>query len=123
MGLRFRFCLFAWSTEEFGDINKSCTYRILSVSAMKKGVQEKILCSFLLQTCDLRVPEAAGATAAGGREREPLQARNRERADKTQCGRAGDLDSEVVKHRFKSCLRNEKRSTRKNLVLFFIANL
>ena len=53
MGLRFRFCLFAWSTEEFGDINKSCTYRILSVSAMKKGVQEKVLCSFLLQACDL----------------------------------------------------------------------
>ena len=46
MGLRFRFCLFAWSTEEFGDINKSCTYRILSVSAIEKRDTRKNLVSF-----------------------------------------------------------------------------
>ena len=59
------------------DINKSCTYRILSVSAIKKRDTRENLVSFFMP-CDRRVPGAAAPTAAGGRRRKVMQARNRE---------------------------------------------
>ena len=104
MGLRFRFCLFAWSTEEFGDINKSCTYRILSVSAIEKRDTRKNLVSFFYA---LRPTGSRGCSTDRCRwqkkegdagEKSGVPQTERREGERTTRFRGGQ-------GRFKSCLR------------------
>ena len=66
------------------------------VSASEKGIQEKNLVSFFV-LCDRRVPGAAAPTAAGGRRRKVMQARNREFRRQNAERESGRPDFEVGK--------------------------
>ena len=71
--------------------------------------------------CDRRVPGAAAPTAAGGRRRKVMQARNREFRGQNAERESGRPDFEVGKAGSNPVSAIEKRDTRKNLVSFFYA--
>ena len=71
--------------------------------------------------CDRRVPGAAAPTAAGGRRRKVMQARNREFRRQNAERESGRPDFEVGKAGSNPVSAIEKRDTRKNLVSFFYA--
>ena len=112
--------VFCHSRIAIWDINKSCTYRILSISAIEKRDTRKNLVSFFMP-CDRRVPGAAAPTAAGGRRRKVMQARNREFRRLNAERESGRPDFEVGKAGSNPVSAIEKRDTRKNLVSFFYA--
>ena len=95
------------------------------VSASEKGIQEKNLVSFFV-LCDRRVSGAAAPTAAGGRRRKVMQARNREfrrqNAEREsgrpdfEVGKAGSNPVSAIKKRDTS----EKEIQEKILYLFFM---
>ena len=89
------------------------------VSASEKGIQEKNLVSFFV-LCDRRVPGAAAPTAAGGRRRKVMQARNREFRRQNAERESGRPDFEVGKAGSNPVSAIKKRDTRENLVSFFM---
>ena len=89
------------------------------VSASEKGIQEKNLVSFFMP-CDRRVPGAAAPTAAGGRRRKVLQARNREFRRQNAERESGRPDFEVGKAGSNPVSASEKGIQEKNLVSFFM---
>ena len=89
------------------------------VSASEKGIQEKNLVSFFMP-CDRRVPGAAAPTAAGGRRRKVMQARNREFRRQNAERESGRPDFEVGKAGSNPVSASEKGIQEKNLVSFFM---
>ena len=71
--------------------------------------------------CDRRVPGAAAPTAAGGRRRKVMQARNREFRGQNAERESGRPDFEVGKAGSNPVSAIKKRDTRENLVSFFYA--
>lgn len=112
--------VFCHSRIAIWDINKSCTYRILSISAIKKRDTRENLVSFFMP-CDRRVPGAAAPTAASGRRRKVMQARNREFRRLNAEREGGRPDFEVGKAGSNPVSAIKKRDTRGNLVSFFYA--
>ena len=74
-----------------------------------------------LMPCDRRVPGAAAPTAAGGRRRKVMQARNREFRRLNAEREGGRPDFEVGKAGSNPVSAIKKRDTRENLVSFFNA--
>ena len=70
--------------------------------------------------CDRRVSGAAAPTAAGGRRRKVMQARNREFRRLNAEREGGRLDFEVGKAGSNPASAIKKRDTRENLVSFFL---
>ena len=89
------------------------------VSASEKEIQEKILYLFFMP-CDRRVPGAAAPTAAGGRRRKVMQARNREFRRQNAERESGRPDFEVGKAGSNPVSASEKGIQEKNLVSFFM---
>ena len=93
------------------DINKSCTYRILSVSAIEKEIQEKSLVSFFYA---LRPTGSRGCST----DRCRWQKKEGDAGEKSGVPRTERREGERTTRfrggqgRFKSCLRNRKRGTR-----------
>ena len=96
----------------YGDINKSCTYRILSVSAIEKRDTRKNLVSFFYA---LRPTGSRGCSTDRCRwqkkegdagEKSGVPQTERREGERTTRFRGGQ-------GRFKSCLRKRKRDTRK----------
>ena len=117
--------VFCHSRIAIWDINKSCTYRILSISAIEKEIQEKSLVSFFYA---LRPTGFRGCSTDRCRwqkkegdagEKSGVPQTERREGERTTRFRGGQ-------GRFKSCLRNQKerykrkRDTRENLVSFFM---
>ena len=71
--------------------------------------------------CDRRVSGAAAPTAAGGRRRKVMQARNREFRRLNAEREGGRPDFEVGKAGSNPVSAIKKRDTRENLVSFFYA--
>ena len=70
--------------------------------------------------CDRRVPGAAAPTAAGGRRRKVMQARNREFRRQNAERESGRPDFEVGKAGSNPVSASEKGIQEKNLVSFFM---
>ncbi len=87
------------------------------VSASEKEIQEKNLVSFFMP-CDRRVPGAAVPTAAGGRRRKVMQARNREFRRQNAERESGRPDFEVGKAGSNPVSASEKEIQEKILYLF-----
>ena len=87
------------------------------VSASEKEIQEKNLVSFFMP-CDRRVPGAAAPTAAGGRRRKVMQARNREFRGQNAERESGRPDFEVGKAGSNPVSASEKEIQEKILYLF-----
>ena len=90
------------------------------VSAIKKRDTRENLVSFFMP-CDRRVPGAAAPTAASGRRRKVMQARNREFRRLNAEREGGRPDFEVGKAGSNPVSAIKKRDTRENLVSFFYA--
>ena len=89
------------------------------VSASEKGIQEKSLVSFFMP-CDRRVSGAAAPTAASGRRRKVMQARNREFRRQNAERESGRPDFEVGKAGSNPVSASEKEIQEKILYLFFM---
>ena len=72
--------------------------------------------------CDRRVPGAAAPTAAGGRRRKVMQARNRE-FRRLNAEREADDQFSKWARQFKSCLHQSKREIQEKSCIFFYATL
>ena len=89
------------------------------VSAIEKRDTRKNLVSFFMP-CDRRVPGAATPTAASGRRRKVMQARNREFRRQNAERESGRPDFEVGKAGSNPVSASEKGIQEKNLVSFFM---
>ena len=87
-------------------------------SASEKEIQEKSLVSFFMP-CDRRVSGAAAPTAAGGRRRKVMQARNREFRRQNAERESGRPDFEVGKAGSNPASAIKKRYKRKSCIFFY----
>ena len=89
------------------------------VSAIKKRDTRENLVSFFMP-CDRRVPGAAAPTAAGGRRRKVMQARNREFRRQNAERESGRPDFEVGKAGSNPVSASEKEVQERILYLFLM---